>query len=121
MPPIDALASVSYDRSLVGPGCVRGFCTSNPRPLSPSARPGLATLNKGICTFLARLSTVLLFGLLYAWLFRLGTREARSHATGKETRASLHWPVLFTPVSFYSMVGVWGGYYANWLALILVY
>src|SRR5437667_1330009 len=40
-------------------------------------------------------------------LFRLGTREARSHATGKETRASLHWPVLFTPVSFYSMVGVW--------------
>jgi len=92
MAPIDALASVSYDRSPVGPGCVRGCCTSNPRLLSPSARPGLATLNKGICTFLARLSTVLLFGLLYAWLFRLGTREARSHATGKETRASLHWP-----------------------------
>ncbi|TMI34731.1 hypothetical protein E6H25_06740 [Candidatus Bathyarchaeota archaeon] len=54
--------------------------------------PGLATLNKGICTFLAPLSTVLPFGLLYAWLARLGTREARSHATGKETRASLYRP-----------------------------
>jgi hypothetical protein len=28
---------------------------------------------------------------------------------------------LFTSVSFYSTVGLWGGYYANWLALILVY
>src|SRR5207247_2843990 len=92
MAPIDALASVSYDRSLVGPGCVRGCCTSNPRLLSPSARPGLATLNKGICTFLAPLSTVLPFGLLYAWLARLGPRVGRSHATGKETPASLHRP-----------------------------
>jgi len=28
---------------------------------------------------------------------------------------------LFTPVSFYTTVGLWGGYYANWLALIFVY
>src|SRR5437773_10507533 len=28
---------------------------------------------------------------------------------------------LFSSVSFYSTVGLWGGYYANWLALILVY
>ncbi|OLE58499.1 MAG: hypothetical protein AUG17_06735 [Crenarchaeota archaeon 13_1_20CM_2_53_14] len=28
---------------------------------------------------------------------------------------------LFTPVSFYTTVGLWGGYYANWLALIMVY
>ncbi len=28
---------------------------------------------------------------------------------------------LFTPVSFYITVGLWGGYVANWLALILAY
>jgi len=28
---------------------------------------------------------------------------------------------LFTPISFYLTVGLWGGYYANWLALIVVY
>src|SRR6266487_4286754 len=28
---------------------------------------------------------------------------------------------LFAPVSFYITVGVWGGYMANWLALILAY
>src|SRR5207247_6091657 len=29
--------------------------------------------------------------------------------------------VIFSSVSFYTTVGLWGGYYANWLALILVY
>src|SRR5437867_1625848 len=28
---------------------------------------------------------------------------------------------IFSSVSFYTTVGLWGGYYANWLALILVY
>ncbi len=28
---------------------------------------------------------------------------------------------LFSPVSFYVTVGVWGAYYANWLGLILLY
>jgi len=28
---------------------------------------------------------------------------------------------ILTPVSFYTTVGLWGGYYANWLALIFVY
>jgi len=28
---------------------------------------------------------------------------------------------LLTPVSFYTTVGLWGGYYANWLALIFAY
>lgn len=28
---------------------------------------------------------------------------------------------ILTPVSFYTTVGLWGGYYANWLGLIFVY
>src|SRR5881296_1314880 len=39
--------------------------------------PGLAALNADVYGLLAPLSTVLLLGLLYAWLIRLGTREAR--------------------------------------------
>ncbi len=39
--------------------------------------PGLAALNTEVYELLAPLSTVLLLGLLYAWLIRLGTREAR--------------------------------------------
>src|SRR5213594_4730439 len=38
---------------------------------------GLAALNAQVYELLAPLSTVLLLGLLYAWLIRLGTREAR--------------------------------------------
>jgi len=47
MAPIDALASVSYDRSLAGPGWVRSCCTSNPRLLSPSARPWAGNAQQG--------------------------------------------------------------------------
>src|SRR5205809_330427 len=39
--------------------------------------PGLAALNAEVYELLAPLSTVLLLGLLYAWLVSLGTREAR--------------------------------------------
>jgi len=39
--------------------------------------PGFASLNTSIYTFLAPLSTVFLLGLLYAWLVKLGAREAR--------------------------------------------
>ncbi len=42
--------------------------------------PGLAALNIGIFTLLAPLSTVALLGLLYAWIARFGTREARSRS-----------------------------------------
>jgi len=38
--------------------------------------PGLSNLNTGVYLFLAPLSTVFLLGLLYAWLVKLGTREA---------------------------------------------
>ena len=44
-------------------------------PYAPD--PGLSSLNTNIYTFLAPLSTIFLLGLLYAWLIRLGTREAR--------------------------------------------
>src|SRR5438034_10228099 len=43
--------------------------------------PGLATLNMTIYTFLAPLSTVILLGLLYAWLVRFGTREIRRRSS----------------------------------------
>src|SRR5438046_1521636 len=43
--------------------------------------PGLATLNMSIYTFLAPLSTVILLGLLYAWLVRFGTREIRRRSS----------------------------------------
>src|SRR5438046_7061921 len=39
--------------------------------------PGLAALTAQVVELLAPLSTVLLLGLLYAWLVRRGTREAR--------------------------------------------
>src|SRR6266700_552005 len=42
--------------------------------------PGLSSLNNNIYTFLAPLSTIFLLGLLYAWLIKLGTREARHHS-----------------------------------------
>src|SRR6266550_1981727 len=41
---------------------------------------GLANLNSGLYTFLAPLSTVFLLGLLYAWLIKLGTKEARHYS-----------------------------------------
>src|SRR2546430_13656743 len=43
-------------------------------PYAPD--PGLSSLNNHIYTFLAPLSTIFLLGLLYAWLIKLGTREA---------------------------------------------
>src|SRR6266487_2071782 len=42
--------------------------------------PGLAALNAQVYELLAPLSTVLLLGLLYAWLIRLETRLARSRS-----------------------------------------
>jgi len=47
-------------------------------PYAPD--PGLSSLNNNIYTFLAPLSTIFLLGLLYAWLIKLGTREARHHS-----------------------------------------
>src|SRR6266568_303364 len=47
-------------------------------PYAPD--PGLSSLNNNIYTFLAPLSTVFLLGLLYAWLIKLGTREARHNS-----------------------------------------
>src|SRR2546426_12575396 len=41
---------------------------------------GLSNLNSSLYTFLAPLSTVFLLGLLYAWLIKLGTREARHNS-----------------------------------------
>src|SRR2546428_8987437 len=40
---------------------------------------GLSNLNMSIYTFLVPLSTVFLLGLLYAWLIKLGIREARRY------------------------------------------
>ena len=42
---------------------------------------GLSNLNMSIYTFLVPLSTVFLLGLLYAWLIKLGIREARRYST----------------------------------------
>src|SRR2546430_17484229 len=47
-------------------------------PYAPD--PGLSSLNNHIYTFLAPLSTIFLLGLLYAWLIKLGTREAGHHS-----------------------------------------
>ena len=47
-------------------------------PYAPD--PGLSSLNNHIYTFLAPLSTIFLLGLLYAWLIKLGTREARHYS-----------------------------------------
>src|SRR3989441_3319097 len=42
--------------------------------------PGFSSLDTNIYAFLAPLSTIFLLGLLYAWLIRLGTREARHYS-----------------------------------------
>jgi hypothetical protein len=42
--------------------------------------PGLSSLNNHIYTFLAPLSTIFLLGLLYTWLIKLGTIEARHYS-----------------------------------------
>ncbi len=42
--------------------------------------PGFSSLNTNIYAFLAPLSTIFLLGLLYAWLIKLGTREARHYS-----------------------------------------
>jgi len=42
--------------------------------------PGFSNLNIDIYFFLAPLSTILLLGLLYAWLIKLATREARHNS-----------------------------------------
>ena len=47
-------------------------------PYAPD--PGLSSLNNHIYTILAPLSTIFLLGLLYAWLIKLGTREARHYS-----------------------------------------
>ena len=39
--------------------------------------PGFSIINMGIYAFLAPLSAVLLMGLLYSWLIKLGTRKVR--------------------------------------------
>src|SRR2546428_3123521 len=39
--------------------------------------PGFSAFNADVYTLLAPLSTIFLLGLLYAWLIKLGTREAR--------------------------------------------
>src|SRR2546429_3980054 len=51
-------------------------------PYAPD--PGLSSLNNNIYTFLAPLSTIFLLGLLYAWLIKLGTREAGHYSPGVE-------------------------------------
>ncbi len=43
--------------------------------------PGLSSLNGDIYAILAPLSTVLLLGMLYAWLLRIGTRETRRRSS----------------------------------------
>jgi hypothetical protein len=42
--------------------------------------PGLASLNADLYTLLAPLSTILLVGLLYAWLIKLVLRQSRQHS-----------------------------------------
>src|SRR2546430_3817588 len=47
--------------------------------------PGFSNLNIDIYFFLAPLSTILLLGLLYAWLIKLATREASHNSKRFET------------------------------------
>src|SRR5437870_8071667 len=42
--------------------------------------PGFSSLDTNIYAFLAPLSTIFLLGLLYAWLTKLGTGEARHYS-----------------------------------------
>jgi len=51
-------------------------------PYAPD--PGLSSLNNHIYESLAPLSTIFLLGLLYAWLIKLGTREARHYSRRSE-------------------------------------
>ena len=57
--------------------------------------------------------------MLLAPLLSLSTYTFVRYGNGSARFAGL--TALFSSVSFYSTVGLWGGYYANWLALILVY
>src|SRR5436189_1061954 len=57
--------------------------------------------------------------MLLAPLLSLSTYTFVRYGNGSARFAGL--TALFSSVSFYSTVGLWGGYYANWLALVLVY
>src|SRR5712691_5606388 len=46
--------------------------------------PGFSIINMDIYVLLAPLSTFFLLGLLYAWLIKLGTREARHRSPRSE-------------------------------------
>src|SRR5438093_173824 len=57
--------------------------------------------------------------LFLAPLLSLSTYIFVRYGQGSRSLAGL--TALFSSVSFYPTVGLWGGYYANWLALIIVY
>ena len=57
--------------------------------------------------------------MLLAPLLSLSAYTFVRYGSGSARFAGL--TALFSSVSFYSTVGLWGGYYANWLALVLVY
>src|SRR5438046_4401702 len=57
--------------------------------------------------------------MLLAPLLSLSTYTSVRYGNGSARFAGL--TALFSSVSFYTTVGLWGGYYANWLALVLVY
>src|SRR5438093_7812603 len=57
--------------------------------------------------------------MLLAPLLSLSAYTFVRYGSGSARLAGL--TALFSSVSFYSTVGLWGGYYANWLALVLVY
>src|SRR6266704_3029610 len=90
--------------------------------------PGLATLNTSLYTFLAPLSTVLLLGLLYAWLVRLATREAsrRSSRPNLMLAVSIVVSVLLVFIPYRpdvnptgNLVGVDSPTYVGWIGLML--
>ena len=57
--------------------------------------------------------------MVLAPLLSLSTYIFVRYGQGSRGLASL--TALFCSVSFYTTVGLWGGYYANWLALILAF
>src|SRR5438034_918336 len=57
--------------------------------------------------------------MVLAPLLSLSTYVFVRYGHGSSSLAGL--TGIFSSVSFYTTVGLWGGYYANWLALILVY
>src|SRR6266571_305274 len=57
--------------------------------------------------------------MLLAPLLSLSTYIFVRYGHGSSSLAGL--TALFSSVSFYPTVGLWGGYYANWLALVLAY